>query len=116
MDEYDLDDDALAQLEAWLVEARGAVPQSDTMALATADRHGRPSARIVLLRGIDSDGLVFVDVGDGIIDFRTFFDEQGNKGYHEYLVERDSAPGGSSNPGQSYRTAARSAARSIGRL
>lgn len=59
MDEYDLDDDALAQLEAWLVEARGAVPQSDTMALATADRHGRPSARIVLLRGIDSDGLVF---------------------------------------------------------
>lgn len=59
MDEYDLDDDALAQLEAWLVEARVAVPHSDTMALATADRHGRPSARIVLLRGIDSDGLVF---------------------------------------------------------
>ena len=58
----------------------------------------------------DPDGLVFVDVGDGIIDFRTFFDEQGNKGYHQYLVERDSAPGGTANPGQSYRTAQRSAA------
>jgi sugar phosphate isomerase/epimerase len=62
----------------------------------------------------DPDGLVFVDVGDGIIDFRTFFDEQGNKGYHQYIVERDSAPGGSANPGQSYRTAQRSAAYLLG--
>lgn len=62
----------------------------------------------------DPDGLVFVDVGDGVIDFRTFFDEQGNKGYHQYLVERDNAPGGSANPGQSYRTAQRSAAYLLG--
>ena len=62
----------------------------------------------------DPDGLVFVDVGDGVIDFRTFFDEQGNKGYHQYVVERDSAPGGSANPGQSYRTAQRSAAYLLG--
>ncbi len=59
MDEHDLDDDAIAQLEAWLVEARAAVPQADSMTLATADRNGRPSARVVLLRGIDSGGLVF---------------------------------------------------------
>jgi len=60
------------------------------------------------------DGLVFVDVGDGVIDFRTFFDEQGNKGYHRYLVERDNAPGGNANPDQSYRTAQRSAAYLLG--
>ena len=46
-----------------------------------------------------------LDVGDGVIDFRTFFDEQGKEGYHQYLVERDNAPGGNTNPGQSYRTA-----------
>lgn len=59
MDEHDLDDDAIAQFEAWLAEARDAVPQADAMTLATADRDGRPSARIVLLRGIEADGLVF---------------------------------------------------------
>ena len=59
MDERDLDDDAIAQLEAWLAEARAVVPQADAMTLATADRDGRPSARVVLLRGIDSRGLVF---------------------------------------------------------
>ena len=59
MDARDLDDDAIAQLEAWLAEARAVVPQADAMTLATADRDGRPSARVVLLRGIDSRGLVF---------------------------------------------------------
>lgn len=35
--------------------------QVDTapVALATADRHGRPSARMVLLRGVDERGFVF---------------------------------------------------------
>jgi pyridoxamine 5'-phosphate oxidase len=59
VDEHDIDDDAIAQLEAWLAEARDAVPQADAMTLATADGDGRPSARVVLLRGIDSGGLVF---------------------------------------------------------
>ncbi|MGH2451599.1 MAG: sugar phosphate isomerase/epimerase family protein [Candidatus Limnocylindria bacterium] len=57
----------------------------------------------------DPDGLVFVDVGDGIIDFRTFFDEQGKKGYRHYIMERDNAPGGSADPGRSFRSAQRSA-------
>ncbi|MCI0632860.1 MAG: pyridoxamine 5'-phosphate oxidase [Actinobacteria bacterium] len=59
MDEHDRYDDAIAQLEAWLAEARAALPKADAMTLATADRDGRPSARVVLLRGIDSEGLVF---------------------------------------------------------
>ncbi|MBM2823334.1 MAG: Pyridoxine/pyridoxamine 5'-phosphate oxidase [Thermoleophilia bacterium] len=59
MDEHDLADDPIAQLHAWLAEAREAVPQAEAMTLATADSSGRPSARIVLLGGIDERGLTF---------------------------------------------------------
>ena len=59
MDERDLADNPIAQLHAWLAEAREAVPQADAMTLATADSSSRPSARIVLLRGIDERGLAF---------------------------------------------------------
>jgi len=59
MDERDLDDDPITQLQAWLAEAQEAVPQPVSMTLATADGEGRPSARVVLLRGIDDRGLAF---------------------------------------------------------
>jgi pyridoxamine 5'-phosphate oxidase len=59
MDDHELEDDPIAQLQAWLEEARDAVPQPDAMMLATADAQGRPSARVVLLRGIDERGLAF---------------------------------------------------------
>jgi pyridoxamine 5'-phosphate oxidase len=59
MDERDLDPDAIVALRAWLHEAEDASLGADAMTLATADADGRPSARIVLLRGIDERGLVF---------------------------------------------------------
>jgi pyridoxamine 5'-phosphate oxidase len=59
VDEHELAADPIVQLETWLDEARSACPQPDAMTLATADEHGRPSARQVLLRGLDSRGLVF---------------------------------------------------------
>ena len=59
MDENDLADDPIAQLAAWLAEAREAVLQPDVMALATADADGRPSVRMVLLRGVDLRGVTF---------------------------------------------------------
>jgi pyridoxamine 5'-phosphate oxidase len=59
MDERDLNDDPLVQFEVWLREAREAVPQAEAMTLATADADGRPSARQVLLRGLDARGFVF---------------------------------------------------------
>jgi len=59
MDERDLDDDPIAQLQAWLAEARELVAQAHAMTLATADSSGRPSARVVLLNGIDERGLAF---------------------------------------------------------
>jgi pyridoxamine 5'-phosphate oxidase len=59
VDENDLAEEPIAQLEAWLAEAREVVPQPDLMALATADADGRPSARMVLLRGVDVNGITF---------------------------------------------------------
>jgi pyridoxamine 5'-phosphate oxidase len=59
MDEQELADDPLAQLERWLADARAASQRADAMTLATADPNGTPSARIVLLQGIDERGLTF---------------------------------------------------------
>jgi pyridoxamine 5'-phosphate oxidase len=52
-------DDPIAQLRAWLDEARDVVAEPHAMTLATATPDGRPSARVVLLRGIDDRGVVF---------------------------------------------------------
>jgi pyridoxamine 5'-phosphate oxidase len=52
-------DDPIAQLGAWLDDAREAVAEPRAMTLATATPDGRPSARVVLLRGLDEHGLTF---------------------------------------------------------
>jgi pyridoxamine 5'-phosphate oxidase len=59
MDERDLDPDPLVALRAWLAEAERGSSRPDAMTLATATADGRPSARIVLLRGLDERGLAF---------------------------------------------------------
>jgi len=52
--------DPVEQLQRWLAEAEAADPHAFTsMVLATADRTGKPSARVVLLKGLDARGLVF---------------------------------------------------------
>jgi pyridoxamine 5'-phosphate oxidase len=52
--------DPVTQLVRWLRKARQAgVHEPDAMTLATASRTGRPSARMVLLRGLDARGLTF---------------------------------------------------------
>jgi pyridoxamine 5'-phosphate oxidase len=58
--EADLDSDWLTVLARWLGEATDAqLPEPNAMILATADAAGRPSARAVLLKGLDERGLVF---------------------------------------------------------
>jgi pyridoxamine 5'-phosphate oxidase len=53
-------DDPHALFDAWLAEARSAEPNDPTaMALATADAAGRPSVRMVLMKGHDARGFVF---------------------------------------------------------
>jgi pyridoxamine 5'-phosphate oxidase len=59
MDLADLDPDPVAALRAWLDDAAGTSPQPDAMVVATSTPDGRPSARVVLLRGLDRRGLVF---------------------------------------------------------
>jgi pyridoxamine 5'-phosphate oxidase len=57
--EADVEPDPLRQLERWFAEAREAVRVPEAMVLATADPAGAPSARMVLLKRFDADGLVF---------------------------------------------------------
>lgn len=60
LEESDADADPLRQFRQWLDEAiRAEVPEPTAMTLATADAIGRPSARVVLLKGVDERGFVF---------------------------------------------------------
>ena len=53
-------DDPFALFDAWFAEARAAEPNdAEAMALATADADGRPSVRMVLLKGHGPDGFDF---------------------------------------------------------
>jgi len=49
----------LAPFHRWLDEAWKGEPNAHAMTLATATPDGRPSARMVLLKGIDARGFVF---------------------------------------------------------
>jgi pyridoxamine 5'-phosphate oxidase len=61
--------DPFALFDDWFAEARAAEPNDpEAMALATADADGRPSVRMVLLKGHGPDGFVF------------YTNEQSNKG------------------------------------
>jgi pyridoxamine 5'-phosphate oxidase len=60
LSERDLAADPIDQFRLWLEQARTVDPKEFTaMTLATADREGRPSARVVLLKGVDERGFVF---------------------------------------------------------
>jgi pyridoxamine 5'-phosphate oxidase len=55
-----VDADPVARLRQWIDDAAAAgVEEPASMCFATADAGGRPSARIVLLRGLDDRGLRF---------------------------------------------------------
>ena len=51
----------LAPLKLWIAdaEARSGAKNPGAMSLATIDPDGRPSVRVVLLRGLDENGAVF---------------------------------------------------------
>ncbi len=58
--ERDLDPDPIATIRGWLEAAHEAgLGPPDRMLLATATPAGVPSARLVLLKSVGSDGLVF---------------------------------------------------------
>jgi pyridoxamine 5'-phosphate oxidase len=58
--------DPFELFRAWFTEAREAEPNDpEAMALATADADGRPSVRMVLLKGVDARGFVFYTNREG---------------------------------------------------
>jgi pyridoxamine 5'-phosphate oxidase len=60
LSEKDLARDPFRQFEKWFQEAEAAkIPETNAAVLATAARDGRPSARMVLLKGVDGRGFVF---------------------------------------------------------
>lgn len=60
LDERGVSPDPFRQFERWFDEAvKAALPEPNAMTLATADANGRPSARVVLLKGFDERGFVF---------------------------------------------------------
>lgn len=59
LDVADLDPDPFVQVRRWLDDAAAAgIVEPNAMVLATADADGAPSARTVLLKGIDESGFV----------------------------------------------------------
>lgn len=60
LSEQDVRHDPIAQFDAWFNEALNSqLPEPNAMTLATVDALGQPSARVVLLKGIDHQGFVF---------------------------------------------------------
>jgi pyridoxamine 5'-phosphate oxidase len=58
--EEDVDPDPIRQFANWFDDATSSgLPEPNTMTLATCTNDGRPSARIVLLRGFDERGFAF---------------------------------------------------------
>ena len=60
LDETDVAASPFAQFDKWFGEAiRAELPEPNAMTLATCDSAGRPSARVVLIKGVDERGMVF---------------------------------------------------------
>ena len=60
LDEKDVQPDPMKQFEKWWQDVLGStIEEVNAMTLATANKNGRPSARIVLLKGFAKDGFIF---------------------------------------------------------
>ena len=60
LDEQTIDREPINQFKRWFDDAvASGMKLPEAMTLATATRDGKPSARVVLLKDVDSDGFVF---------------------------------------------------------
>ena len=60
LDEKDVRSDPIAQFTLWFDEAvKARLPLPNAMSLATVTSGGRPSQRMVLLKGVDQNGFTF---------------------------------------------------------
>lgn len=60
LSESDVDRNPIDQFARWFDQAqKSEVPEPNAMSLATVGNDGRPSSRIVLIKGVDQNGFVF---------------------------------------------------------
>jgi pyridoxamine 5'-phosphate oxidase len=60
LDEAASDSDPLKQFQRWFDQAvQAQLPEPNAMTLATVGAQGRPSTRVVLIKGVDARGLVW---------------------------------------------------------
>ena len=60
LDMETIDPDPYIQFKGWFKQVQDAkLPEPNAMILSTASLDGRPSARTVLLKGLDEDGFIF---------------------------------------------------------
>jgi pyridoxamine 5'-phosphate oxidase len=65
LEALDLDPDPIVQFQRWFAGAvERALPQPEAAALATASADGRPSVRMVLVKGVDARGFRFFTHAD----------------------------------------------------
>lgn len=65
LNRIDLDEDPIVQFRFWFSEAAAANPMPEAMSLATVDAEGKPDARMVLMKGADTEGFRFFTNYDG---------------------------------------------------
>ena len=84
----DLDPDPIKQFGNWFTAAiEAGIRDVNAMALATADRKGRPSVRVVLLKGFDHEGFVFFTNYDS--EKGRHLEENANAALAFYWIELD---------------------------
>ena len=60
LEESSVDTNPIEQFQVWFLEAQSAkLPEPNAMTIATVNADGHPSARVVLLKGLDARGFVF---------------------------------------------------------
>ena len=63
LDVSDVNTNPFLQFEKWFNEAlKSEILEPNAMTLATVSSEGKPSARVVLLKGLDTDGFVFTAI------------------------------------------------------
>ncbi len=77
--ESDVDADPFVQFDRWLKEAiASAAAEPTAMTLATVDAAGRPSARVVLLKGLDVEAALPTASGRGLVWFTNYASRKGH--------------------------------------
>jgi len=89
LDETSCAEDPLRQFQLWLEQAISAqLPEPNAMTLATVGADGRPSTRVVLIKGVDERGLVWFTNYDSRKGFELAQHPQAALQFHWVELER----------------------------